>query len=89
MEKLLFEYNKWLQEPRYWKLVNSQTGAVLGPFKGLKGAVVPAGSYDLVWKQEKKHVPELKVLSGLEVKCGRHSLCSANNLFYTLAYQVG
>jgi Ca-activated chloride channel family protein len=44
-------YDSWLKPPRYWKLVDPETGEEKGRFQGLGDQLVPPGEYQIVWRQ--------------------------------------
>ncbi|MCP4577306.1 MAG: VWA domain-containing protein [Deltaproteobacteria bacterium] len=45
------KYDSWLKPPRYWKLVDPETGEEKGRFQGLGDQLVPPGEYQIVWRQ--------------------------------------
>ena len=45
------KYDNWLKPPRYWKLVDPETGEGKGRFQGLGDQLVPPGEYQIVWRQ--------------------------------------
>ena len=45
------KYDSWLKPPRYWKLVDPETGEEKARFQGLGDQLVPPGEYQIVWRQ--------------------------------------
>ena len=45
------KYDSWLKQPRYWKLVDPETGEEKARFRGLEDQLVPPGEYQIVWRQ--------------------------------------
>jgi len=44
-------YDSWLKPPRYWKLIDPETGEEKARFQGLGDQLVPPGEYQIVWRQ--------------------------------------
>jgi hypothetical protein len=44
-------YDGWLKPPRYWKLIDPETGQEKARFQGLGDQLVPPGEYQIVWRQ--------------------------------------
>ncbi|MDZ7698852.1 MAG: hypothetical protein U5R49_18640 [Deltaproteobacteria bacterium] len=49
---LALKYDSWLKPPRYWKLVDPETGEEKGRFQGLGDQMVAPGEYQIVWRQD-------------------------------------
>lgn len=45
------KHDSWLKPPRYWKLIDPETGEEKARFRGLEDQLVPPGEYQIVWKQ--------------------------------------
>ena len=45
------KYDTWLKSPRYWKLIDPETGEEKARFRGLEDQLVPPGEYQIVWRQ--------------------------------------
>ncbi|MEA2038682.1 MAG: VWA domain-containing protein [Thermodesulfobacteriota bacterium] len=44
-------HDSWLKAPRYWKLIDPETGEEKARFRGLEDQFVPPGEYQIVWRQ--------------------------------------
>ncbi|OQY43970.1 MAG: hypothetical protein B6240_11385 [Desulfobacteraceae bacterium 4572_87] len=53
------KYDSWLKPPRYWKLVDPETGEEKGRFQGLGDQLVPPGEYQIVWRQSEHNHGEV------------------------------
>lgn len=49
---LVLKYDSWLKPPRYWKLIDPETGEEKARFKGLGNQMVAPGEYQIVWRQD-------------------------------------
>ena len=45
------KHDAWLKPPRYWKLIDPETGEEKARFQGLDDQLVPPGEYQIVWRQ--------------------------------------
>jgi hypothetical protein len=45
------KHDSWLKPPRYWKLIDPETGEEKARFQGLDDQLVPPGEYQVVWRQ--------------------------------------
>ena len=45
------KHDAWLKPPRYWKLIDPETGDEKARFQGLEDQIVPPGEYQIVWRQ--------------------------------------
>ncbi len=52
-------YDSWLKPPRYWKLVDPETGEEKARFSGLGDQSVPPGEYQIVWRQTEHESSEV------------------------------
>lgn len=51
----------WVQEPRYWGLRDPETNETLATFNRFEPFLVPAGKYDLIWRQGEHSSQEVAV----------------------------
>lgn len=49
---LALKYDSWLKPPRYWKLIDPETGKEKARFTGLGNQMVAPGEYQIVWRQD-------------------------------------
>ena len=49
--KIRFVTPSWLKKPRYWALIDPETGKEKGRFNSLGTTVVPVGEYQIAWRQ--------------------------------------
>ena len=49
---LKLKYDSWLKPPRYYKLIDPETGEEKARFQGLGDQLVPPGEYQIVWRQD-------------------------------------
>lgn len=49
---LVLKYDDWLKPPRYWKLIDPETGEEKACFTGLGNQMVAPGEYQIVWRQD-------------------------------------
>lgn len=63
-----------MQTPAYWKLIDPETGEEKGTFNSLKGTKVPAGEYQIVWKQHAHRTSPLILSEVVTVKAGEESV---------------
>jgi len=45
------KHDAWLKPPRYWKLIDPETGEEKARFSGLDDQLVPPGEYQILWRQ--------------------------------------
>ncbi len=62
----------WVQEPRFWALGDVESGELLYQFKrqGVSPQKVPAGTYQLVWRQDRHRSPSVITDQIVKVKSG-------------------
>ena len=62
----------WVEEPRYWGLSDVESGEILYKFarQGMTPQQVPAGTYQLVWRQNEHRAAEVITEKIVEVKSG-------------------
>ncbi len=79
--KITFSLPAWwsslplgMQTPDYWKLIDPETGEEKGKFNSLQGTRVPAGEYQIVWKQHQHRTSPLILSEVVTVKAGKESV---------------
>lgn len=64
-------YDSWLKAPRYWKLVNPETGEEKASFGGsLDQQLVPPGEYQALWRQDEHGSSEVVLSEVVLVESG-------------------
>ena len=61
----------WVEPPYYWKLVNPETGEEKARFREISEQLVPAGEYQLVWRQTEHGAREVALGEVISVESGR------------------
>ena len=61
----------WVKKPYYWKLVDAETGEEKARFRSLDTQLVPAGEYQLVWRQGEHSASEVMLSEVVRVESGK------------------
>lgn len=61
----------WVKKPYYWKLVDAESGGEKARFHNLDTQLVPAGEYQLVWRQGEHSATEVMLSEVVRVESGK------------------
>ncbi|MDC0357286.1 VWA domain-containing protein [Oligoflexia bacterium] len=70
-------HDGWLKAPRYWKLLDPETGVERARFSGMSEQLVGAGLYQLAWRQIEHGSTEVMLGEVISVASGKTTEVSA------------
>ena len=69
--RVSLKHDSWLKPPKYWRLVDPETGEEKAKFSGLEDQVVPQGEYQVVWRQIEHGSTEVTLGEVISVESGK------------------
>jgi len=72
--RVSFTTPSWLKKPYYWELVDPETGENRGKFNSIDTTVVPAGEYQIAWRQHEHGSSSVVLAEVVTVKSGEESI---------------
>ncbi len=72
--RISFTTPQWLKPPYYWELLDPETGESKGRFNSLETTMVPAGEYQLAWRQSEHGSSTVVLAEVVTVENGSESI---------------